>query len=87
MITQQQISTISELRFKTKDVLRKAKETPVYLFHRSTPAGVLMSMEKYQELIDTLEDYYLSLEAEEYEKEDKAKVKWVRHEKVRNSFS
>ncbi len=87
MITQQQISTISELRFKTKDVLRKAKETPVYLFHRSTPKAVLLSMEKYHELMDSLEDYYLSLEAEEYEKEDKNKIEWVRHEKVKKIFS
>lgn len=87
MITPRQISTISELRFKTKDVLRKAKETPVYLFHRSTPRGVLMSMEKYHELMDSLEDYYLSLETEEYEKEDKDRTEWVRHEKVKKMFS
>lgn len=87
MITGEQISTISELRFKTKEVLRKAKEAPIFLFHRSSPWGVLMSLEKYKELMDSLEDYYLSLEAEEYEKEDKTKVKWVKHEKVRKMFS
>lgn len=71
------IHTISDLRFKTKDVLASAMKQPVTLFHRSTPKGVLMSMEKYHELMDALEDYYLSIRAAEFEKEDKSTVAWI----------
>ena len=77
MINQQTISTISELRFKTKQVLKKVKEAPVYLFHRSVPQGVILSLEKYQEMMEALEDYYLSLRAEEYESRDKSKIKFL----------
>lgn len=80
------IHTISDLRFKTKDVLASAMKEPVTLFHRSTPKGVLMSMEKYHELMDALEDYYLSIRAEEYEKEDKSKVKWISSEEMKKSL-
>ncbi|MEK7592792.1 MAG: type II toxin-antitoxin system prevent-host-death family antitoxin [Patescibacteria group bacterium] len=71
------IYTISDLRFKTKDVLASAMKEPVTLFHRSTPKGVLMSVEKYQDLMSTLEDYYLSIRAVEFEKEDKSTVAWI----------
>ncbi|MBI5613752.1 type II toxin-antitoxin system prevent-host-death family antitoxin [Candidatus Gottesmanbacteria bacterium] len=80
------IHTISDLRFKTKDVLASAMKEPVALFHRSTPKGVLMSVEKYQELMDSLEDYYLSIRAEEYEKEDKSKVKWISHSEMKKRY-
>lgn len=80
------ISTITDLRFKTKDVLEKASESPVFLFHRSTPKGVLMSYEEYEELMSTLEDYYLSLKAEDYEQENKDKINWVSHDKVKKLF-
>lgn len=77
MITQQNISSISDLRFKTKEVLKKAHKSPVYLFSRNAPQGVLLSYDNYQELLSNLEDYYDSLKAQEYEKEDKSKIKWV----------
>ena len=83
MIDQSQISTISDLRFKTKDVLKKVKDNPVYLFHRSSPKGVILSMEKYKELMDNLEDYFLSLKVGEYELEDKKSVNWIKHSDVR----
>lgn len=83
MIDQSQISTISDLRFKTKDVFKKVKDNPVYLFHRSSPKGVILSMEKYSELMDTLEDYFLSLKVGEYEAEDKKSVNWTAHSDVR----
>ncbi len=83
MIDQSQISTISDLRFKTKDVLKKVKDNPVYLFHRSSPKGVILSMEKYKELMDNLEDYFLSLKVGEYELEDKKSVNWTKHSDVR----
>lgn len=77
------ISTISDLRFKTKDVFAKTKTEPVLLFHRSTPIGALFSYEKYQQIMDTLEDYYLALKADEYEKEVKKNVPWISHSKIK----
>jgi len=34
-------------------------------------------------MTDTLEDYYLSLKAEDYEKENKDKVKWISHKEIK----
>lgn len=83
MIYKSPIFTISDLRFKTKKVLEKANQEPVFLFHRSSPRGVIISFKKYQEILSQLEDYYLSLKAQELEKEDKKKVKWISHDKVK----
>ncbi len=83
MITQQSISSISDLRFKTKDVFAKASKEPVFLLHHSTPKGVLISMEQYEEMMNTLEYYYLSVKAESYEKEDKSKIPWKSHREVK----
>lgn len=86
MINPSAISTISELRLKTKEVLKKADKEPVFLFSRSTLKGVILSYKNYKELIDLLEDYYLSLKAEDFEKEDKDKVKWIPHEKLKKQI-
>lgn len=83
MLLNKQISTISELRFKTTQVLRKVKDAPVYLFHHATPQGVLLSLEKYEEMQSILEDYFLSLKAREYEQENKKAVEWVSEKDVK----
>ncbi len=83
MITQNNIRTISDLRFKTKEVLDKAGKEPVFVFHHSRPSGVLISFEKYQELQDTVEEYYASVRAEEYEGADKKNVVWTSHKDVK----
>lgn len=77
MILPNIIRTVSDLRYKTKDVMARAQHEPVVLFDRSTPKGVLLSMDKYEELLSNLEDYYDSIKAQEYEKEDKKKIKWA----------
>lgn len=84
MIYKNPIFTISDLRFRTKKVLDKALKEPVILFHRSSPKGVIISFKKYQEILDQLEDQYLSLKAQEAEKEDKKKVKWISHDKIKS---
>lgn len=83
MLNQKNISTISDLRFKTKAVLKKAESSPVFLFKRSTPWGVFLSYDMYQQLMDTLEDFYLSTKAESYEEEDKKKIDWIPHSQVK----
>ena len=83
MITQNNISSISDLRFKTKDVLKKALQEPIYLFHRTDPKAVMMSVEKYNQMLSDLEDYYLSVRAEEFENQKKSAVKWITHKDVK----
>ncbi|PIP57571.1 hypothetical protein COX03_02400 [Candidatus Woesebacteria bacterium CG22_combo_CG10-13_8_21_14_all_39_10] len=77
------ISTISDLRFKTDEVLAKADLSPLILFHRSTPRAVILSVEGFNKISEQLDDYYLALRAEEYEKEDKSKIDWVKHSQVK----
>jgi len=83
MITQNQINSISDLRFKTKEVLRKASKEPVFLFYRNIPKGVLLSFENYQEILSQLEDYFDSLKAEKYEKENKKIIHWIPFPKIK----
>lgn len=77
------LTTISDLRFKTKAVLAKALKEPVVVLHRAIPKGVILSMADYEDLTSTLEDYYLSLRAEEYEKEKKNSVDWMMEKELR----
>lgn len=81
------ITTISDLRFKTKAVLAKAIKEPVVIFHRSVPKGVILSVKDYEDMMSTLEDYYLSLRAEEFIKEDKKKVAWITDKDMRKRFN
>lgn len=77
------ISTISDLRFKTEEVLTKADMAPLFLFNRSTPRAVILSIEEFNNISEQLEDYYLSIRAKEYEKEDKTKIDWVEQNEVK----
>lgn len=70
-------TTISDLRFKTKAVLAKAVKSPVLILHQATPKGVILSVSDYEDIMSTLEDYYVSLKAEEYEKEEKNAADWT----------
>lgn len=87
MITAQSISSISDLRFKTKEVIKKALKSPVFLFSHNTPKGVLLSYESYDQLISRLEDYYDSKKAEELETQDKKNSKWVLQKDIDALFS
>lgn len=79
-------TTISDLRFKTKAVFAKAAKSPVLVLHQATPKGVIMSVSDYEDMMSTLEDYYLSFKAEEYEKEDKSKVDWITIGELKKQF-
>jgi len=52
---------------------------PLFILYRSKPQAVLLSLEEYQKLADMAEDYVDSLKAQEFEKEDKRKIKWSFH--------
>lgn len=86
MLQKNSMSSISDLRFKTEQVFKMAKISPVVVLHRTTPKGVLMSMEKYGEMLSILEDYYISLKAEEYENENKDSISWTNQKDVKKIF-
>ena len=83
MIDPKNITTVSDLRFKTDMVLKKAQESPVFVFKRTVPQGVLISYEEYEQMKSSLEDYYLSVKTEGYEQENKKQIKWAKHEDVK----
>ncbi len=83
MIIQNQINSISDLRFKTKEVFKKTSKGPVFLFYRNKPKGVLVSFENYQEILSQLEDYFDSLKAEKYEKQNKKNIGWLSFSKIK----
>jgi len=62
--------------------MASVQREPVVLFEHNSPKGVLLSIERYEELLSNLEDHYDSLKAQEYEKERKKKIKWAKLEDV-----
>ena len=82
MIIPQSLVTVSDLRYKTGKVLKKAQKEPVFVYKRKRLQGVILSTALFKKLLDELEDYYLSLKAQEYEKEDKDKTEWISFEKM-----
>lgn len=58
------------------------KEGATYIFYRSKPEGVLLSILEFNKLREMAEDYIDSVKAQEYTREDKSKAKWYSHEDV-----
>lgn len=83
--TSRNVKTISDMRENPKTLLRQVRETygPLFILYHSQPQAVLLSLEAYQKLADLAEDYIDSLKAQEFEKEDKAKIKWLDYEEVK----
>lgn len=64
------IKTITDVREDTLGFFKNAtKKGPVFVFHRSEPIGVVLSPKKFNELLETIEDYHDSLLALELEKQ------------------
>ncbi len=42
----------------------------------------MLSLDEYQKLLDMAEDYLDSLKAEEYEKKNKEKIRWIKHDEL-----
>ena len=54
--TKKNIATVTDLRTRTIDLLKEVeKEGVKYVFQRSDPKAVLLSMEEYENLIEDLE--------------------------------
>lgn len=81
--------TISDLREKTIELLKQLSSTygPLYIFYRSRPSAVMLNIGEYQKLLEIAEDYFDALKAEEYEKEDKTRIKWLSHEELIKKLS
>lgn len=73
------IRTISDMRENARGLLAQAKKVygPLFIFYRSKPQAVLLSLEEYKKLADFAEDYVDGLKAQEFEAEDKKKTDWV----------
>ena len=66
--TAQNTKTITDLREDTLAILEQTKKTgPTYIFHRSRPKAVLLSIDEYANVLGVLEDYLDSLKAQELE--------------------
>jgi len=69
--TKKNISTVTDLRVNTLKLLEKLDEDGLrYVFQRSTPKAVMLSMDNYEALLERLEDYEDALLARDLEKED-----------------
>jgi len=66
MITADNIKTITDIRQKTLSILQYAQKSqePIFIMHHSKPKGVFLSFEKYQKMVELVEDYLDILEAE-----------------------
>ncbi|MDP4011288.1 MAG: hypothetical protein Q8P72_03620 [Candidatus Roizmanbacteria bacterium] len=83
MLTHQNVKTISDMREDAKGLLEHVKkEGATYIFYRSKPEGVLLSILEFNKLREMAEDYIDSVKAQEYTREDKSKAKWYSHEDV-----
>lgn len=72
-----------------KDPVRLLNEVensagPSYIFYRSTPKAVILSITEYEQLLDSIDDYYASLRAQEYEKETKEDIQWISARQMRH---
>lgn len=76
MYYQNNVGTISDMRLNPKGLLEKVKNHPIYMFYRSRPKAVLVSVKDYNRLLTAYDDYLLALKVEKYAGEDKSKVKW-----------
>lgn len=79
------VKTISDMRENARKLLEQAQKAygPLYIFYRSKPQAVLLSLEEYQKLADLAEDYLDSLKAQEFEAQDKKKIKWLSLDEVK----
>ncbi|MBU4210450.1 type II toxin-antitoxin system Phd/YefM family antitoxin [Patescibacteria group bacterium] len=70
--TKQNISTVTDLRVNTIALLDEVEKKGMkYVFQRSVPKAVLLSMDRYKKLLEMLEDWEDEFLARKLEKEDK----------------
>ncbi len=79
MPTARNIKTISDMRENASKPLKEVQDFygPLFILYRSKPKAVLLSLEEYEKLADLAEDYIDSLKAQEFEAQDKRKIRWI----------
>ena len=83
--TKQNISTVTDLRVNTIALLDEVEKKGMkYVFQRSTPRAVLLSMSRYKKLLEMLEDWEDARLAEKLSKDKKDG--WVSLEKVAKEY-
>lgn len=82
--TSRNIKTISDMRENARSLLKEVQRFygPLFILYRSKPQAVLLSLAEYEKLADFAEDYIDSLKAQEFEEQDKRKIKWVEQEEA-----
>lgn len=76
--TKNNVVTVTDLRTRTIDLLDEVeKEGARYVFQRSSPKAVLLSMARYEEMVEITENVE-ALDSESF----KAKIKKARNEKT-----
>lgn len=86
--TQNNVMTVSDMRLRPHEVLARSQEEPVFLFHRSKPKAIMMSVEEYIRIQDELEDLELSVKAQkyEYERETFNKNDWLSLDEIKEKY-
>lgn len=83
-LTAKNFKTISDMRENARKLLKEAQSShaPLFILYHSKPEAVLLSFEEYQKLAEMAEYYMDSLKAQEFETQDKKKIKWVSRKDV-----
>lgn len=82
--TKNDIKTITDLRENTLALLKNVqkKQGATVIFHRNSPKVVMLSIDRYNQLMSLLEDYIDGELARELEKRPKKKEDYIPFEKV-----
>ena len=85
MPTTRNIKTISDMRENASKLLKEVQDSygPLFILYHSKPQAVLLSLDEYHKLTDMAEDYIDSLKAQEFEKKDKRKIRWIEQKEVK----
>lgn len=72
--TSDNTKTVTDMRERALELLRTVKRQGlVYVFQRSNPEAVLLSIEEFKRLYELLEDHLDELEARKLAKEERGK--------------
>ena len=78
-----QLKSLTDLRHNPLLISRLAvSDGPVYILNRSRPAGVFISAEQYERMLDTIEDLLDGVEIRKIEKTPKNKRNWTPHKQL-----
>ena len=87
MLNTQTIKSLTDLRSNPLNVIKLAQqEGAVYILNRTRPTSVLLSLEKYDEMVDLIDDYLDGIWMAEQEKKPFDPKDWIPWEEVKKSL-